>query len=311
MPHTESARARSGPRAASSSGIQSMTGYGRAMKQTPAGGVIVELRSTNHRYLELDVRLPNGLSALQGRLADVMRTSLKRGRVEAQVTVQVDRWNQQRVTFDEGLLRRYHDTLVEIKGRFGLKGPVTLDHLLALPHALTVSEERLPAERWWEPIQDVMRAAVQELVRARKREGAKLVADLRRQLASIDRNISSIKRRLPKALKQQRHYLGKRIQELLGHDAPRSSTQLEQVMALAKEADINEELVRLESHLTYVRQALGGEQLVGKRLDFVAQELMRETNTMGAKVNDPQAAQHVVDIKGCIEKIREQVQNLE
>ena len=288
-----------------------MTGYGRATKQTPAGNVTVELRSTNHRYLELDVRLPSGLSALQGRLTEVMRSSLRRGRVEAQVNVHVDHWNQQRVTFDESLLRRYHDALVQLKGRFALKGAITLEQLIALPHALTVSEEHLPAERLWEPIQEAMKAAVQELVRARKREGQKLVADLRRQLQSINRNLSDVKRRLPKALEQQRQYLRKRIQDLLGHDAPRSPGQLEQVMALAKEADINEELVRLESHLSYVRQALGGGQLVGKRLDFIAQELMREANTMGAKVNDPQAAQHVVEIKGCIEKIREQVQNLE
>jgi uncharacterized protein (TIGR00255 family) len=288
-----------------------MTGYGRSTKQTALGRITVELRSTNHRYLDIDQRLPNGLSGLQGRLAELIRGSLRRGRVEALVVVQLDRWHQQRVMFDESLLKRYYDALVELKGRFGLKEPVTLNHLLALPQAVTVAEERAPTERLWEPIRHTVQTALQELVRARQREGAKLVSDVRRQLRLIDAHVRAVRRRLPKALEQQRRYLRARLQELVGPNAAGSTSQLEQAAALAKEADIHEELVRIESHLAYVRQTLTSERLVGKRLDFIAQELMREANTMGAKVNDPQAAQHVVEIKGGIEKIREQVQNLE
>ncbi len=291
--------------------IQSMTGYGRAATRTSVGSVTVELRSTNHRYLEFDPRLPNGLTALQGRLAELVRSMLRRGRIEAAVAVQLDRWDQRRVTFDEQLLQRYHDALVAMKSRFGLKGDVTLEHLLALPQALTVSEERVPAERFQDPILRTAQAALRELIRSRCREGAKLVADLRKQLRSIEQHVRAVKRRMPKALEEQRRRLRDRLRELLGPGTGGSTSQLEQAAALAKDADIHEELVRLESHLAYMRQTLATNQLVGKRLDFIAQELMRETNTMGAKVNDPQAAQHVVEIKGCIEKIREQVQNLE
>ena len=294
-----------------SASIQSMTGYGRAAKPLPAGSVSVELRSTNHRYLEVDQRLPNGLTALQGRLAELIRGRLRRGRIEAAVSVQLDRADARRVVFDEELMRRYHAALVEVKGRFGLKGQLTLDHLLALPQAVTVSEDRVPLERLQEPILSAAGAALTELVRSRGREGAKLVRDIRRQLQTIEQQLRLVKRRMPKAFAEQRRRLRQRLRELLGDGSACSSSQLEQAAALAKEADINEELVRLESHLAYVRQTLGKSQLVGKRLDFIAQELMREANTMGAKVNDPQAAQHVVEIKGCIEKIREQVQNLE
>ncbi len=292
-------------------GLLSMTGYGRAAKQTAVGDVTVELRSTNHRYLELDARLPNGLAALQGRLTELVRRQIRRGRVDVQVAVQFDRYHQRRVLFDAALLERYHAALVELKHRFGLKGEVTLDHLLALPQALVVSEERTPAEELWEPLRQATEAAVRELVRSRQREGAKLVQDLRAQLAAIERHVRAVKRRLPKAFERQRRRLRERLQELLGSGSPASSSQLEQAAALAKDADINEELVRLDSHLVHVRQSLAGRELVGKRLDFIAQELMREANTMGAKVNDAEAVQHVVEIKGCIEKIREQVQNLE
>ncbi len=291
--------------------IQSMTGYGRAARRTPAGTVTVELRSTNHRYLEVEPRLPNGLAVLQGRLTDLIRQSVRRGRVEAFVAVQSEQGDRRRITFDEPLLQRYHGALVELKGRFGLKGAVTLDHLLALPQALTITEERTPSERVWESLRQTAEEAVRELVRARQREGAALTADLRRQLQAISKHVEKIKRRLPKALEGQRRALRQRLQELVGQHSNLSTSQLEQAAALVKDVDIHEEVVRLESHLVFMRQTLGSHQLVGKRLDFIAQELMREANTLGAKVNDPQATQHVVDIKGCIEKIREQVQNLE
>ncbi len=291
--------------------IHSMTGYGRATKRTELGTITIELRSTNHRYLELDLHLPTTLTALQGRLSELIRTHVRRGRIETFMTAQLTAWDQRKVVFDERLLQRYHEALVGLRARFGLKGQVTLDHLLSLPQALTVSEERIPTEQLWEPIRRTAQAAAQELVRSRQREGAKLVADLRGQLASIERHVRAIKRRLPQALKQQQHRLRERLRDLLGAAAAGSAAQLEQAAALVKDADIHEELVRLESHLAYMRQTLAGHQLVGKRLDFIAQELIRETNTMGAKVNDPEAVQRVVDIKSCIEKIREQVQNLE
>ncbi len=291
--------------------IQSMTGYARATRRTAIGTVTVELRSTNHRYLEIEQRLPNGLTALQGRIGELIREHVKRGRIEALVFIQSSRLDQRRIVFDEPLLSRYHDALLELKSRFGLKGPVTLDHLLSLPHAVSVSEERGPTEELWGALRQTTEAAVRELSHARQREGARLVADLRRQVLAIGQHLSQVKRRLPKASEQQREHLRARLKELLGPSGSSTASRLEEAVALVKEADIHEELVRLDSHLGHVRQRLAAGALVGKHLDFIAQELMRETNTMGAKLNDPQAAHHVVEIKGRIEKIREQVQNLE
>lgn len=293
-----------------SAGIQSMTGFGRATTRIPTGSVTVELRSTNHRYLELDQRLPNGLTALQGRLTELMQKRLRRGRVEVLVSIQSSRAGR-RVAFDEPLLQRYHSALVDLKSRFGLKGGITLDHLLALPQAVTVAEERVHSDEAWESIRTTIAEALDALVRTRQREGARLVADIRRQTQQIERHLRAIKARLPHALQEQRRHLRRRIRDLLGAKTARSVSQLEEVIALVKDADIHEELVRLDSHLAHVRQTLAQQPQVGKPLDFIAQELTRETNTIGAKVNDPLAARHVVDIKGCIEKIREQVQNLE
>jgi len=291
--------------------IQSMTGYGRAAKQTPIGNITVELRSTNHRYLEVDQRLPNGFTALQGRITELIQRHLRRGRVEVLVFLQAGRVDRRRVILDETLLAHYHRALQDLKGRFGLTGGLTLEHLLTLPQAVTIAEERLPTDQLWEPIRATVQAAVASLVHTRKREGTRLVADVRRQIRAIEQHVRAIRRRQPHALREQRQRLHARLRELLGSDATRSVAQLEEVVALVKDADIHEELVRLDSHVVHMRQTLTASPLVGKQLDFIAQELMRETNTIGAKVNDPQAARHVVEIKGCIEKIREQVQNLE
>ncbi len=292
--------------------LQSMTGYGRAAKASAMGSITVELRSTNHRYLEIDHRLPNGLLGLQGRVAEVIRGGVRRGRVEVSVSIQSTQWGQRRVTFDDQLLQRYHAALLELKSRFGLKGPVTLEQLLALPQAIAISEDRVPVERLWEPFRRTVQEAVRELVQARRREGATLVVDIRRQLQTIEQCLRAVKQRLPKALEAQRRRLREQLRVLLGPaETAGAGARLEQAAALVKDVDVHEELVRLESHLTHVRQALTSGKPVGKQLDFIAQELMREANTLSAKVNDPTAVQHVVQIKGCIEKIREQVQNLE
>jgi uncharacterized protein (TIGR00255 family) len=187
---------------------------------------------------------------------------------------------------------------------------VTLEHLLSLPHAVSVTEERPNAERLWASVEAATRHALQALVQSRRREGAKLVADIRGQLAVLERHLRAIRAQRPRALAAQRQALRKRLLELLGAESG-SVARLEEAIALVREPDIHEELVRLDSHLAHVRQALSGGRLIGKQLDFIAQELMRETNTLGAKVNDPGAARHVIEMKGCIEKIREQGQNLE
>lgn len=298
------------PQAAAGRGsAQSMTGYGRAAVRTGTGTVTVELRSTNHRYLEIDQRLPNGFASTQARIAELIRAHVRRGRVETSVAIRWERLDRRRVIFDEALLERYHHALLRLRGKFGLKGPVTLEHFLALPQAVAVADHEIPVDELWGGLQRATRLAVRELVQSRRREGRKLTADVRRQIETITRHLSAIKRRRPEALKQRQQQLRDRLRELLGPGS--SSAQCEQVASLVRDADIHEEVVRLESHLAYMRQSLAGAQLVGKRLDFVAQELMREANTMGAKVDDSQAAQHVVEIKGCVEKIREQVQNLE
>ncbi len=294
-----------------SNAIQSMTGFGRAMRNGAKGSVSVELRSTNHRYLEIDQRLSNGLSSIQGFVAETLRQHLKRGRVEVSVAVHSDRGSRKRPVFDEELAQRYHELLIQLQSRFGLKGQVSLDHLLSFPNIITLTEDRVPIEEMTETIHATVQTAVQDLLDKRRKEATRLTKDLRNQIASIEKHARVVVKRLPVAMREERDRLRKRLRVLLGAKAVSSVQQLEEALALIKEADVNEEVVRLQSHLKHLRQTLTSPGPIGKLVDFIAQELTRETNTLGAKVNDADAARSVVAMKECIEKIREQAQNLE
>jgi len=291
--------------------LQSMTGYSRVTKAIAPGAVTVELRSTNHRYLEIEQRLPQGFVGLEGQVAELIRGRLKRGRIEATVNVQVPKVSTRRVVVDDALAQAYHERLLELKGRFGLKGGVTLEQLLALPHVVGVVDDQAQRQLLWPAIRQTVQDAVQQLLAMRRAEGRRLLKDIGSQAALIRSRMTQIRARLPQSMTEQKRRLEARVKSLLGGAKAPASARIQEALAILKDTDIHEELVRLESHLSHVREALGGSDSVGKKLDFIAQELVREANTIGAKANDAVIARCVVEIKGAIEKLREQAQNLE
>ena len=296
---------------ASSTTLQSMTGFSRVSKQTPLGTITVELRSTNHRYLEVDPRMPDGFNGFEGELVQLIRGLVRRGRIEATVSVQAGRAGGKRIQFDEGLADSYYQALQQVKQRFGLRGDVTLEQLLSYPSILTMKDERSRRQELWPAIQQTTQAAVQQLLVMRRSEGKRLVKDLRSLLESISKRVKGIRTQLPKQVTAQRRRLGDRLKSLLGSSVKLTTGQIHEALTLLKDIDVHEELIRLESHLEHMRQAFSGREAVGKKLDFIGQELMREANTLGAKANDAQIVQWCIEIKGAIEKIREQAQNLE
>ncbi len=290
---------------------QSMTGYSRVTHQGAFGAVTVELRSTNHRYLEVSQRMPDGLVGFEGLITQRIRRTLKRGRIDVNVTMQAPRAASSRVVLNEALAQAYYTQLLELKARFGLKGAVTLDHLLAFPLVLNAREDQTSPQSWWPAIERTLDEALRKLLAMRRLEGQRLLADLCVHVKAIRRCLRAIRARLPVSMAQQQRRLRGRIRELLGTAATVTASQIQEAVALMKEVDIHEELVRLESHLTHTQHVLASREPMGKNLDFIAQELMRETNTIGAKANDVAIARSVIEMKGAIEKIREQAQNLE
>lgn len=289
---------------------QSMTGYSRVVRPLAHGHVIVELRSTNHRFVEVDARLPNGLTDLSGEAVQRLRRHIRRGRIELTVVLQGTRLTARRVVFDDALAQAYYEQLAQLQARFGLRGPVRLEHVLALPLLFSVTEDHTPQQALWPAIRRAVDDGVRALVAMRRREGRRLVQDLRTHAARIQARVRAIRTQRPARLAQQQHRTAQRLKALMGNGSPMTASQIREALALVKDVDIHEELVRLESHLTQARQTLT-QRAVGKKLDFLAQELMREANTLGAKANDARIAGYVVDIKEAIEKIREQAQNLE
>ena len=290
--------------------LQSMTGYSRVSRHTPRGMVTVEARSTNHRYLEISQRLPDGCGGLEGQVAQMVRSRLQRGRVDVTVTVQSRQAAAKRVACETALAEAYHATLLQLKARLGLKGQVTLDHLLALPRLIEVVEESDQRQTMWPAVRRVIEEAVTGLLAMRKREGQRLLKDLRLQTGGMRAALKAIRARLPQSVVQQKRRLQERIATLVGGSAS-VAVQIQEALAAVKDLDVHEELVRLDSHLTQLQQLLTGGRPIGKTLDFLAQELMREANTLGAKANDAVIVKRVIEVKGAIERIREQAQNLE
>ena len=291
--------------------IQSMTGFSRVSHHTAFGAVTVELRSINHRYLEINQRLPDGVSELESEIGQAIRAQVRRGRVDVTATVQGAATKTRRVILDETLIRESLRRLTAVKARYRLKGPITLEHVLMLPHVISVEETQSGAAVQAGPLRRAVQAALRGLVAMRVREGQRLIRDIRAQAKTLARRVRAINARLPRRFAQQQHRFRDRIKTLLGPNPPATTAQIQEAVAFLKDIDINEELVRLESHLQHLAQLLDGAGPIGKQLDFIAQELMREANTIGAKANDARVAREVVAMKEAVEKIREQAQNLE
>ncbi|MDR7593613.1 MAG: YicC/YloC family endoribonuclease [Armatimonadota bacterium] len=292
-----------------------MTGYGAAEPSADGGRWWVEVRSTNHRFLEVVVRLPRELGALEDRVRAAVAERVRRGRVE--VLVREDSGLRPReAVVDTELARRYADALERLRRELGLAEPVTLGALLALPEVVRLEEARPDPEATWEALHPVLQRALERLVDMRTKEGGRLAADLRDRLARLESWVERVAQRaeeLPRAYAQR---LRQRVAELLRSlevDQPPDEARLAlEVAAFADRCDVREELVRLRSHLEEARALLEGpDGSVGRKLEFLLQEMQREVNTVGSKAADLEVTRAVVEMKSELEAIREQVQNVE
>lgn len=290
--------------------IQSMTGYSRISRRLRGGIVTVECRSTNHRYLEVSQRLPAPFSAFEPAVTQLVRGRIQRGRIELTVAADLAAIGGRRVIVNNALAKQYRRALTGLRTQLGLKGPISFEHVLALPQIVSVVEDPIQERALWPAVRQVVEAALQSLRTMRQREGRRLVRDITAHIRTIRARASTVRRRLPRGIAEQKRRFRERVQAILG-DGQATRSYVQEAVAAMKDTDIHEELIRLESHLVQLERGLHAGETVGKKADFLAQELMREANTMGAKANDSDITRAVIDIKAAIEKIREQVQNLE
>jgi len=291
--------------------VKSMTGYGRGITSENGCEMSVEIKSVNHRYLDLSVRLPRNLSFLEDEIRKTVQGHVARGRVEIYVTYQNNADQSKEITVDYPLLDAYLRAYRLIAERTDMKDDITLSFLSNIPDVLIVSQKEEDSELLKEMAVKAVKQALDELLNMRIMEGKKLLEDVLARVEYIGAMVDKIEERAPLVVQEYREKLRSRISELLqGSEMDENRFNME-VAFFADRSNITEEIVRLRSHIDQLKRSFDLSQPIGRKLDFIIQEMNREINTIGSKASDLDIINTVVDVKSEIEKIREQVQNFE
>jgi uncharacterized protein (TIGR00255 family) len=291
--------------------IRSMTGFGRGEAAGPYGRLVVEIKSVNHRFSEVVFRMPRAYLALEEAARKLILTRVNRGRVEVFLTWEPSQAGKG-VKVDKELALAYHNALKALGEEIGSNQAISLDQLAKLPDVLRVEEGSLEPESLWPVLESATLDGLSRLIQMREREGEGLKADLSARLQTLAELRQRVAERNPVVVAEYKARLEKRLEELLPKNGLLDPIRLAQEVALfADRADISEEMQRLGAHIQAFQEALGEAEPVGRRLDFLVQEMGREVNTTGSKGNDALIANLVVTAKTELEKIREQVQNIE
>ncbi len=291
--------------------IKSMTGYGKAVFPFGNGKITAEIRSVNHRYGEIFVKLPRALMQWENDVRKCVGERLKRGKIEVFIQLEETAGVGVRPVPNIALARAYYDSLTALKDELGLNDPVTLPLIASQKDVLVTGEGASETESLQADIIAAVREAVDNLDAMRLREGAVLLEDVRKRRDLLSSLIGAVAQRAPQAVAECAARLKERVSLLAAESGVDEGRLAQEIAILADRCDITEELVRFNSHLCQFDEALCLSEPVGRKLDFLMQELNREVNTIGSKANDGEIAAQVVELKAELEKIREQVQNIE
>lgn len=293
--------------------LQSMTGYGRGEVRLQGAQASAELRSVNRRQLDIQVSLPRALGSLEPRVLDLIRASVSRGRLHGDVWFRPapDRTGGSRVVVDETAVEAYVNALRRTGKKLGLTDDLGLSHLAALPDVVRIPPPDLDPEASWPVVEKALRKALRALVAMRRAEGSAMQEDLLGRLDTMETHVQAIAERAPGVGARYRKTLLARLEAAELPLPLNDERLLREVAVFADRADISEEITRLHSHFAQARTLIRSRAHAGKPLDFLAQEMFREINTIGSKANDSRIALRVVQSKTELERIREQVQNIE
>jgi uncharacterized protein (TIGR00255 family) len=288
-----------------------MTGYGRGQSVQNGSKYSAELNSVNRKQSDVVVTLPRELSELEARIRDVVHAEVSRGRLNVVITCHHSASGPQNLALDAGLARIYYRAMLDLQKELNATGEISIETVLRAPGVLRMPEEQVPAENAWPPIESALKEALSELVKMREQEGKHLAKDLIQRLKSVRGCVRKIRLLVPAVVKRYRQTLQERIARA-GIEVPLEDERLvKEIVFFADKSDVSEELTRLESHFIQFAHHLRKREAVGRTLEFMCQEIGREFNTLGAKANDVEISQLVVTCKAEMEKIREQIQNIE
>ncbi|MCX5840887.1 MAG: YicC family protein [Deltaproteobacteria bacterium] len=294
--------------------IRSMTGYGRAEAVLGGRKYVVEIKSLNHRYLELSLRIPANLLPLELEIKKKINEQLIRGRID--VTIRRETYGgiegTRLLEVNLPLVKNYYDLLIQLKDLFNLKEDITLDMMARLKDVfipLETLEDEITV--LWEGLAGVLSNAIAALIDMRQKEGEVLGQDLKARLYLINEHLDEIDARAPRIVLEYQKRLVERIRELMDGMVIDESRLSQEVAIMAEKSDITEEIVRFRSHIKQFLEMLKSPEAMGRKVDFLIQEMNREVNTIGSKSSDAEVSCHVIEIKSELAKLREQVQNLE
>lgn len=298
--------------------LKSMTGFGRGEYEDDSFSITVEMKTVNHRYNEVAIRLPRFLNPLEDRIRKTILKTVNRGRIDVFINADYTSSDNCSLKVDKNLVAAYHKALQEVGEAIGasdvtINGAVELLHIARCPEVINVKEDFFDVETVWPKVQQAVEQAVANLVAMREAEGGNIYGDFIYRADLIAAKLAEIEERSPKVVEEYQARLSERLNNLLEEHniAVEPERLLQEVAIFADRTSITEEIVRLKSHIKQFKIIIASDQPVGRKLDFLIQEFNREANTIASKANDYTLAQIVVDVKAEIEKIREQIQNIE
>ena len=291
--------------------MQSMTGYGRSEVHNAQLRLTVEARSVNHRYLDVALRYPRLYTPLEARMKRLVSSHFARGRIDITIVAQAGGAERRTLLLDYALAQQYYHALQQLQETLGLPGSIDLSTILSLRDILTVEEASADVEDAWDLIAAGLEDAMQALKDMRLQEGEFLCRDLQERLQTILQQVDAIRQRVPLVVTEYRQRLEQRVQELFQQFALDAERVSQEAILFAERADVTEELIRLEAHMQAFARLLLSPEAVGRKIEFLLQEMHREVNTIASKSNDAEISQRVVDVKSELERMREQIQNIE
>jgi len=291
--------------------IKSMTGYGRSQQLIDGMNVTVEIKSVNHKYFEFNAKVPRTFGFLEEKLKSFSQSLISRGKVECFVTIEMPENENVEVAVNYALAEGYINALKDLSEKYSLRDDISVSSISRYPDVLVVHKLPEDEEKIWNNVKIVAQEAINSFIEMRKKEGEKLKDDILSRTVTILDCVSFIEERSPQTVKEYNEKLKARIKEFLGDASVDEQRLLQEAAIYADKIAVAEETVRLRSHISQLKDMFDSEEAIGRKMDFLVQEINRESNTIGSKAQDVEITKRVITIKGEVEKIREQVQNIE
>lgn len=291
--------------------IKSMTGFGRCEVQKDSRKFTVELKGVNHRYLDVNIRMPKKLNFFETGIRTLLKSYATRGKVDIFITYEDTSQSQVSVKYNSVLAGEYLRYLKQMEEEFGLENDVRVSTLARFPEVFTMEEQSVDEEELWNGLKEALEGAFRQFVETRTAEGQNLKKDILEKLDLLEELVAYIEERSPQIVAEYRAKLEDKVRELLADTQMEESRIAAEVILFADKICTDEEVVRLKSHISHMRNTLEEDEGIGRKLDFIAQEMNREANTILSKANDISVSDHAISLKTEIEKIREQIQNIE